>query len=132
MPDISDVPDVSDMPELETRHNQSKAEDSDDEKSIPELLTRPHDNSSSGSLIDLLADQKDSEDDNSKITGGGNFSEDTEGAKFIIHLEQTQTSLDNIDEDNMVPDQDKAKNNEADKRDNLTHRGREEKRGTHP
>ena len=52
-----------------------------DDNSIPKLLARQNDESSSGSSINLLADQKDLEDEDE-------ISDAKEGAKFIIELEQ--------------------------------------------
>ena len=69
--------DTSDMPDLEILEDNI-----DGDNSIPKLLAWQKDDSSSGSSINLLVDQKDLEDKD-------DVSDATEGAKFIIELKQT-------------------------------------------
>ena len=82
------------MPELhyddEKEEESNEQDDSEDgDNSTPGLALRQSENNSTGS-IDLLADKQDFDDD---------ATEDTEGAKFIIKFEQTQKSLNELQDD---------------------------------
>jgi hypothetical protein len=83
--------DAKDMPDLFHQDDNAEAVEPQDnepeeENSLPELANGDGE-SSTGSSIDLLADQEELD---------GDSSEDTDGAKFVIQLDKTQNSLDDI------------------------------------
>jgi hypothetical protein len=83
--------DTKDMLDLFYQDDNAEAVERQDcepeeKNSLPELANRDGE-SSTGSSIDLLADQEELD---------GDSSEDTEGAKFVIQLDKTQNSLDDI------------------------------------
>jgi hypothetical protein len=94
--DSPDEDTTKDMPDLFYQDDKAEIVKPQDNKpeeekhSLPELDNREGE-SSTGSSIDLLADQKELD---------GESSEDTEGAKFIIRLDKTQNLLDDISAEN--------------------------------
>jgi hypothetical protein len=87
--------DAKDMPNLFYQDDNAEIVEPQDnepeeENSLPELDNRDGE-SSTGSSINLLADQKELD---------GDSSEDTEGAKFVIQLDKTQNSFDDIRAEN--------------------------------